>query len=501
MQSQMAQMHSHYHVTSWLLLRGLALIYLLAITSMWWQIEGLIGSKGVLPANIFFDRVWTSLDLQGLWQCPSLLWLSSSDTTLHLICLLGTVIAIVAFIGFCEGYCFLALWVIYLSLTTAGQTFWSFQWDNLLLESSIIALFLCHWHWKPTNALHHPYHISGIWLMRFLLFKLMFLSGVVKLASRDEVWWNFTALNYHFYTQPLPPFTAWYIHHAPEFFLKASTFIMFLIELLFPFLIFAIGKFRKWRLIPFVGFIILMTIITFTGNYGFFNYLTALLCLCLLDDSMIPQKFKDWLPSHAKLTPLTSNPRPLQLLLTVLASILFLLHILEFTNASAWRHPLSSKIHSIMQPFRPFRSVNNYGLFANMTKSRPEILIEGSHDGITWKAYEFHWKPGALDRAPDFVAPYHPRLDWQMWFAALGHLDYNPWLVNLMIRIMQNSEPVIDLLKENPFPEKPPQYIRSQLYDYQFTSPEEKKATGHWWKQRYERSYSPIISQEMVQRE
>ncbi|MEM9445822.1 MAG: lipase maturation factor family protein [Verrucomicrobiota bacterium] len=491
----------HYPITTWLFIRGLALIYLLAISSMWLQIDGLIGSDGILPAHLFFDRVWQALDLEGLWFYPSLLWISCHDSSLHLLCLMGTVLALLAFIGFAEGYIFAVLWAIYLSLTIAGQTFWGFQWDNLLLETGIVALFICHWHAKPSKVVNHPYHLGGIWLLRCLLFKLMFLSGVVKLASQDEVWWNLTALEYHFFTQPLPPFTAWYMHHAPTFLLKVSTFIMFIIELVLPFLIFAP---RKWRLIPFGSFVLLMLLITVTGNYGFFNYLTALLCISLLDDSMLPRKIRQTLGTlDAKASFYTvcePKPKIWNHTLTAFACLLFLFNLIVFANASPWRNPLASGFQDILRPLSGFRSINNYGLFANMTEKRPEIIIEGSHDGNTWKAYEFYWKPGKPDKLPAFIAPYHPRLDWQMWFAALGNLDHNPWLTNLMIRMLQNKEQAERLLKYNPFPEAPPQFIRAQLYHYEFTSPEEKIEQGDWWKRKHLGAYSPTITQQFIKR-
>lgn len=468
---------------------------------MWLQIDGLLGGHGVTPAAKFLDAISRSLDLEKYWQYPTIFWLGCGDLTLHLVCAVSCILALAALFGMASPVCFALLWFLYLSLTVIGQTFWGFQWDNLLLESGFLAIFLGPFSPNPFKT-HKPAsfqpHPLPLLLFHWLLFRLMFLSGLVKFLSPEpNTWRDLTALNFHFFTQPLPPWTAWYFHHFPEWMLKTSTALMFVIEI--PIALLILGP-RRLRHISALCQAALMILIIISGNYGFFNLLTLFLCILLLDDSFYPRKIAVFFLAasskpHADQVDEKKAPfwalLPLTCLIIVQSSIAFglRLHLIPET--------LSSLIRAYSWTY-PFRSVNSYGLFASMTTERPEIILEGSRDGIVWKEYRFKWKPGPLDSKPGFVEPYQPRLDWQMWFAALGRIEHNPWLVNLMIRILQNSKPVLDLLAENPFPEAPPQYIRAKKYLYTFTSLEEKRKNGQWWNRVYQGPYTGILSKDQV---
>ena len=301
----------------------------------------------------------------------------------------------------------------------------------------------------------------------------MFASGVVKLMSGDPTWSNLTALNFHYETQPLPTSLGWYAHHLPEWIQKASVAGMFGVEIVVPFLIFAP---RRLRFLGAIALVALQLLIAATGNYCFFNLLTVALCVLLLDDVMLRRCFPSriakrlTLPSAIILTQRWKLP-----LIGVLAAFILLVSGIRMTGTFLWREGFPPVAQGVLKWVAPFRVVNSYGLFTVMTTSRPEIGVEGSDDGRTWKEYKFKWKPDELNQAPRWVAPHQPRLDWQMWFAALrGNCQNAPWFVKFMIRLLQGSPDVIGLLEKNPFPEAPPRYVRAVLYDYRFTDPRDK---------------------------
>jgi uncharacterized membrane protein YphA (DoxX/SURF4 family) len=389
-------------------------------------------------------------------------------------------------LGFAPRLCLLLLWALYLSLSVAGQEFLSFQWDVLLLETAVFAIPFAPGTWRPGLAREKPPSSASLWLLRWLLFRLMFASGVVKLTSGDPCWWwgDFSALTFHYWTQPLPTVFAWYAHQLPLWAQKTSIVVMYAIEIGFPFLIFA-G--RRARAIAFAGFVLLQLLIALTGNYGFFNLLTILLCVPLLDDAMLARIFRRRAVDAVLDTPsvpggnlvLRAAGAGLAALLALFtgAKMLDRTGLLELAGIDGLPRPAVA----VEDAIAPFRSLNDYGLFRVMTKRREEIEIQGSDDGVAWKTYPFRWKPGPVDRAPAWVAPHMPRLDWQMWFAALAPPRASRWVERLLARILEGSPPVLALLGENPFPEQPPRHVRAILHDYRFTTPEERAATGAWW--------------------
>jgi len=319
----------------------------------------------------------------------------------------------------------------------------------------------------------------------------MFSSGFVKLASGDPAWRNLTALTFHYWTQPLPPWTAWFVSHLPVSFHRLSCLVMFAVELGAPFLIVAPRRLRLFACAAMAG---LQVIIAVTGNYAFFNMLTLALCVLLLDDAAFPAKIRE----RAARDPRAARGRwPRWILAPVLALVLLVSAVL-FAGTLRWRVPWPAPLVSLARAAIPFESVGTYGLFMVMTTSRPEIIIEGSDDGASWLAYEFRWKPGDVTRKPRFVAPHQPRLDWQMWFAALGTYEENPWLVNFLVRLLQGAPEVERLLRRNPFPNQPPRYVRAVLYEYRFTDAAARRATGAWWQRQEKGLYSPVLSRDML---
>jgi hypothetical protein len=395
-------------------------------------------------------------------------------------------------VGIAPVFASVFLWAIYLSLSTVCREFLGFQWDILLLETGFLAIFVAPRQWLPRPSRETPPGAIVIWLFRWLLFRLMFMSGAVKLLSTDPAWWNLTALTVHYETQPLPTWIGWHAHQLPEWFQRASVFLMFLVELVIPFLIFC-G--RRPRQAAYGAFVLLMLLISATGNYCFFNLLTVALCIWLLDDGL----FKCFFPKKisARFPGSSSAPRPAQWRVagvSALASLILLVSGVETIARLTGARKMPAPARRLLDLVSPLRSINSYGLFAVMTTTRPEIVVEGSDDGVHWLPYEFKWKPGDLRRRPAFVAPHQPRLDWQLWFAALDDYRNNPWFVNFLVRLLQGSPPVLGLLDKNPFPDRPPRYIRAALYEYRFTDAITRDKTGDWWRRERKGLYCPELT-------
>jgi hypothetical protein len=313
----------------------------------------------------------------------------------------------------------------------------------------------------------------------------MFLSGVVKLASGDESWRDLSALSFHYWTQPLPTPLAPFMHALPGWVQRVSTLMTFAVELILPFFIFW-PRVRAWTAL---GFAALSLLILLTGNYTFFNWLTLALVLWLIPDG-VWAPLRERLPWSLDLVTAPMFPHPLT---GTLMGVLCLVSALWCLRA-LFPDVVTDVFRPVLRYAQAFHISNSYGLFANMTKSRPEIVIEGSLDGQTWKEYEFKYKPGRLYRPPPIVAPHQPRLDWQMWFAALGPAEYSPWFVNLLRRLFENSPEVLGLLDGNPFADRPPQFLRAKLYLYEFTTPQEILESGQWWKRTLLGAYTPTLT-------
>ena len=485
-------------LTRWWFLRALGLIYLIAFVSLWTQISGLIGHDGILPADQFMTAAQQQCDLQDIGLdrfrlLPTLCWFDASDGFLHLQCAAGAVLAVVLILGIAPAPCLALLWLLYLSLVTVGRDFLGFQWDNLLLEAGFLAIFFAPWQWLPRSfpgapascrpgtttarrqdagapAQEVPPSRLVLWLLRLLLFKLMFSSGCVKLFSGDPTWRNLTALMFHYQTQPLPTWIAWYANQLPLWFQKLSCAAMFGIELGAPWLIFAP---RRLRFCGGAAIAFLQILILLTGNYTFFNWLTLALCVLLLDDFIL------WngLPRHLfarRANPGAPGTAPARLendtkpaetvpgaptrcgwphFITVpLAAGVMILCVFQTSLTLGMRPEWLVPVAVVDAWLEPLRTFNGYGLFAVMTTERREIIVEGSNDGVNWLPYEFKYKPGDVNRRPAFVAPHQPRLDWQLWFAALGDYRQNPWFVNFCLRLLQGSPDVLALLAKIRFP-------------------------------------------------
>jgi len=446
------------HVLPWLFPKLLGVVYLLAFASLMVQLPGLYGSQGILPISSHLATVRQNLGARGWRLYPSLFWLGSSDRVLSACALCGILLSLLLIGGAPAMPLLLLLWLLYLSFASVGQEFLSFQWDALLLETGFMTIFL---------PLADPAPPLVVFAYCFFLFRFMFSAGVVKLRSRDRTWRNLTALCYHYETQPLPNRLGWYAHHLPLPLQKLSTMGTFFFEIAVPFL--ALGP-EPARLAGFLLLLFFQLLIFATGNYGFFNILTMVMLLPLLGDSQLII-LRDHLPAAM---PASGAAVAAVSVIFTLFLLLNFCQLIRLFYQPAWLNRSLAKFSAAMIS-------NPYGLFAVMTTNRFEFVIEGSNDLQEWQPYEFRWKPGDPFGPPRQAAPHQPRLDWQMWFAALDPRTIEPWLGNLVVRLLEGSPPVLALFRHNPFAGAPPQHIRLSVYRYRFTSLAVRRAEGRWW--------------------
>jgi len=469
---------SEYRSVSWLFLRLLGLIYLVAFVSFGVQALGLIGSQGILPLTDELQALSAEYGARAWWLKPSLFWLDAGDAAIQAVCVAGGVAALLLTLNILTRVVLPLLFVLYLSLVYAGQVFMNFQWDFLLLETGFLAIFL-------------PWGSAVIvWLMHWVLFRLRFLSGAYKLLSGDESWSGFTALQHYFETQPLPHAGAWFAHQLPDAVLRAGVGFTFFAELVVPFLVFLP---RIPRLFAAWVTILMQLLIILTSNHNFFNLLTILLCLLLFDDRAL---------RSLHLPQLRLQPGRFATLCASVLAVLIVSSTLSMMWSSFTSRPLPAFNEAITRLLVQWHVVNNYHVFPNMTTKRPEIIVEGSNDGRDWQAYGFRYKPGDPSRRPAFIVPHQPRLDWMMWFAAIGRPNTRTtyWFQDFVVRLLEGSPQVLALLEHNPFPEQPPRLVRARLEDYRFTTPAERAATGNWWVRKPIGMYMPPLSLGMLTR-
>ena len=464
-------------LTARLFIGGLALVYLAAFISLGVQIGGLVGSDGVLPARDYFAAVAQRFGSERYWLFPTLFWFDASDLSLQATCWAGALASLLLLWRVAPRINLALLFLLYLSLFYAGQTFMSFQWDLLLLESGFLAFALAG---RPALL---------VWIARWLVFRFMFMSGIVKLLG-DPAWPAFTALRFHFQTQPLPTPLAWHAARLPDAVLLIGAAATLAIEVVLPFFVLLP---RRLRFVAAWSFIGLQCAIVLTGNYGFFNWLAIVLCLTLFDDAairrLLPPRLRAALsfegaPAHGDSG--WSDRLPLGF---AACSLFFgALQLVE-----TWRAPgLPDATDRLAAAIAPLRIVNRYGPFKAMTRERPEIVIEGSRDGEHWQEYAFRYKPGDLRRRPSWNLAHQPRLDWQMWFAAMQTERENPWFAHLLRGLLRDSPTVVALLAGNPFTGAPPLELRARLYDYRFADVAQH-AAGQWWTRQPAGVYFPAV--------
>lgn len=463
-------------LVGWLFLRGLALIYFAAFASMAVQIEGLIGVNGILPIQAKLTALAQYFPQIKYYDFPTLFWLDASDAALRGACFIGLFCSVLLLFSVFIRAALILCYLLYLSITVAGQEFTAFQWDALLLEAGFMGLILT---WGS---------VFSIYGFRWLIARFMLMAGIVKLASGDPAWWNLTALDFHFQTQPLPSPLAYYAFFLPAWFHQACVAVVFAIELIIPF--FALLT-RPFRLIAAWSFILLQCSIMLTGSFNFFNLLTVLLCLFLFDDRDIENMMPGKLVSSIR----QKRPHPGRVAEGIAVGWLCLVVLVNagYIWLYQTRQPIMQPFSTVLALTSTFSLVNNYGPFSIMTTERKEIIVQGSSDGINWRTYRFNYKPGDLDKPLTWNIPHQPRLDWQMWFAALRQPAMDSWFVKFMLKLQAGSPQVLSLLADNPFPERPPLYLRAVLFRYYFAPPQQRAETGRIWQRHYLGQYWPPV--------
>lgn len=473
-----------YFLTRFLFQRSLAGIYFIGFAIAFNQFSALCGRNGLEPMQLFLKRV-------SFWDAPSLFWISQSNTFINLLSVAGLLLSAFALLGYSDAFgtgvsvaVWSLLWVLYSSFVNVGQTFYGFGWEILLLETGFLAIFM-----GPSSSA--PSWIM-ILLLRWLLFRLMFGAGLIKIRG-DQCWRDLTCLNYHYETMPLPGPTSWYFHRLlPVWFNKFSVLFNHFAELIVPAFYFGPRLARNWA--GLITVVFQLTIIA-SGNFSWLNHISVVIAIACFDDGWLQHLgpgFVSWARAMGVAgaeTAGTAFAFP-QAVTYALAGLIAYLSINPVRN-------LVSRGQMMNTSFDRLHLVNTYGAFGSITKTRNEVIIEGSDspDG-PWKEYEFKGKPGDPARMPPLVSPYHFKIDWQMWFAAMTTFQYHPWIINLVAKLLEGDKTVLSIMGRNPFPDKPPRYIRALLYEYHFATREERKKEKVWWKRQYIEEYLPPFSLE-----
>ncbi|MCB1877639.1 MAG: lipase maturation factor family protein [Chromatiales bacterium] len=464
-----------YHLVSDLFVRLLGIFYLIAFVSLAMQIDGLVGPSGILPLGQHLDRLHAAYGANSYWLLPTLFWFDSGSIALTGACWLGAALAVLVAWKRWQLFALIVCYALYLSLYHAGQIFLNFQWDGLLLEAGFLAIFLVALPGRAKGVV--------IYLFRWLLFRLRFLSGISKLVSLDPAWSGLTALNVYFQVQPLPTPLAWYAHQLPEWLLKTGTGLTLVVEILVPFMMFLP---RRWRFAAAWVTIFWQVLILLTSNHNWFNLLTIALCLFLFDDKAVARV----LPSRWKIAPQARQATMAHgILAWSLAAVLVPITTLQVVELAtgmgqdAWRVP--GVAGQVVDESERLGIAHKYHVFPTMKPDRYELEIQGSLDGKEWRNYHYRYKPEALDRmpglwAPGVVIPHQPRLDWMSWFVTL-HPSFVPWFYEFLVGLKESRPAVLALLANNPFPDHPPAYLRVNVYRYRFTTPQERENTGNRW--------------------
>jgi lipase maturation factor 1 len=527
-----------YFLPRWLFLRAMGVIYFSAFYSLAFQIRGLLGPDGILPAGLYLQDVGKYFGHARFWYTPTVLWLGSGDRAMMALCWVGMIAASLLMLNLWPRGMLFICFVLFLSFVTAAQDFSSYQSDGMLLSAGITCLFFAPGGWRPGFGESEPPSRASLLLLQLLWFSIYFDSGIAKYFGGDPSWRDFTAMDEYYQNGPLPTWIGWYAQHLPEWFHKSSAVFTIVVELLLVWMLFLP---RRFRIVCFCIVTALQIGIILTANYAFLNYLVLALGVLLLDDRFLVRFFpKNWTAAVRKcLTASEPEKSPeksmVQLDLSAAAAIEsapakpaapvdaktqsgiplsararqfasaaslwlagFVLAWLLYANVFLILQQVLPGLPLPSQPvtvLEPFRIANRYGLFGRMTWKRYEIEFQGSDDGTTWTTYPFRNKPQNPAEAPRIYAPYQPRFDWNMWFASLGEWRENPWVVRVEQLLLSNDKDVVNLFASNPFTQNPPKQVRAVLWQYWFTDMATKRATGLWWRREYLGLFAPSLEQ------
>jgi hypothetical protein len=459
----------------WLFLRALGLIFLSAFYSFAFQIHGLIGERGILPAGDYLQQLRGAVGVaRAVWFAPTLLWLGSGDVTLTVVVAAGIVSSLLLTANVWPRLAIALCTALFLSCVAALQDFSSYQSDGMLLEAGFLSLFFAPRGVRPGLGEADPPSPFSRFMLVWEWFRIYFESGVVKLASGDPHWRDFTAMDEYYQNGPLPTWLGWYVQHFPHWYHAFTVVLTLTVELV---LVWAVFLPRRFRLTGAAIVTALQAGIIATANYAFLNYLVLVLGVLLLDDALLARV---GLHTPATEAPVRPRATPWRWLETGVLGIAFWATVTAFVS-----EPSSSPLALPARLLAPFRIANAYGLFAVMTEARYEIEFQGSRDGTTWIAYPFRYKPQDPFERPGIYAPYQPRFDWNLWFASLGPWEQSSWVVLAQQRLLENSPSVLRLFRRNPFAGgPPPALVRTVRWQYWFTDLATKRRTGAWWRRR-----------------
>ncbi|MGA3045413.1 MAG: lipase maturation factor family protein [Terracidiphilus sp.] len=503
----------------WIFLRTLSAIYFSAFFSLLFQIEGLNGPHGILPVDRFLIAVRGAMGSLSIWYAPTLFWLSSGSLMMKSVVWFGLIASLAALCNLWPRLSLFVCFVCFLSFVSTAQAFSSYQSDSMLLEAGFLALFFAPRGVLPGLGVGRPTSRASLFLLLWEWFRIYFESGIVKLLSGETQWRDFTAMDEYYQNGPLPTWIGWYVEHLPHQFHAATVAVTLGMELAIVWMLFLP---RRARFICFCIVTPWQIGVILTANYAFLNYMVLALGFLLLDDRtlrrLLPARSRTALPEPApqhEARQAESPPSVIELsaeqmqvppriarapvgyirTIVVCVSALMLTWIAYATAVEMIQMPWPD-LPLLSAPVRaldPFRIANQYGLFAIMTRARYEIEFQGSNDGQSWTPYLFRNKPQALNEAPRIYAPYQPRFEWNLWFASLEGWRQNDLVPLTEERLLDNDADVLRLFRGNPYPQKP-RYVRAVLWQYWFTSMEEKRRTGNWWKRSLLGLYAPEIT-------
>lgn len=456
----------------WIFLRCLGLIFFSAFYSLAFQIQGLIGPRGILPAGRYLDEVAGILPgLSRLYDVPTVLWLDAGSGALTALVWIGLLASALLVVNVWPRGSIAVCLVFFLSFISAAQDFSAYQSDGMLLEAAFLSLFFAPRGWRPGLGIDHPPSRAALFLLRWEWFRIYFESGVVKILSGDEQWRNMTAMDHYYENGPLPTWIGWWAHQLPHGVHAATAVATLAIEL---FLVWLAWLPRPFRLACCGVVTVLQIGIIASANYAFLNYLVLVLGFLLLDDRALA-RIGFPLPQATEATPTVPRWR----IVGAAAALVWIFWATVIVFLPLSRDPV---LGAPARALAPFRIANPYGLFAVMTRARYEIEFQGTVDGRTWVAYPFRYKPQDPAEAPGIYAPYQPRFDWNLWFASLGPWQQNLWVLNVEERLRERSPDVLALFRRDPFGGRPPQAVRAVLWQYWFTDRATRRATGAWWR-------------------
>jgi hypothetical protein len=476
-----------YWLTRFVFLRLLGAIYFVAFLSLSQQLLPLLGKNGILPAHVFLERVTESQGGPAFAELPSLFWLDCSDSFLSAAALAGLALSAAVALGLANAFMMAALWFLYMSFIHVGQIFYSYGWEILLLEIGFLAIFVCPLVDPRPFAARSPPQPVIFWLLRWVVFRVMFGAGLIKLRG-DACWRDLTCLIYHYETQPLPNPQSWIIHQLPPWIHKGGVFWNHVIELVIPWFLFGPRRIAAVAGLLEISFQLLLIL---SGNLSWLNWLTLTACVACFDDRALARFLPPRLVARAQAAAEGApDVRSRQVVGWVLAAGVVYLSIPVAANLLSAEQVMNSS-------FDRLHLVNTYGAFGSVGRTRNEVIVEGTYDAkpdanSQWLEYQFKCKPGDVLRRPCVVAPYQYRLDWQIWFAAMSSYPHQPWLVHLVYKLLKGDPGALALLAPSPFSRGPPRFIRARLFEYQFTRFGEP--TAAWWKRRLIGEYLPPVS-------